>query len=96
MRVPMTAKQIQVTDVKIGDIVNYHGIRIKIDKVDTFTWDHLMGVKASGLVLNMEECLADRDARWLLSHRSDKDIECGRQSVQGTMLATTYIEQPET
>lgn len=92
MRNTRQTHQISADKVRIGHVVDYHGIRIAIDRIDVKATDYGPCYVASGLVLNMEACMADETARWLLGHRSAPLAASGRESVQGTSLASFYVE----
>lgn len=92
MRNTKKTRQISADEVHIGNVVVYHGIRIAIDRIDVKATDYGPCYVASGLVLNVADCMADARARWLLEHRSAPLVASGRESVQGTSLASFYVE----
>lgn len=92
MRNTKQTRQISADEVQIGNVIVYHGIRIAIDRIDVTPTEYGPCYVASGVVLNMADCMADETARWLLEHRSDAMRASGRESVQGTSLASFYVE----
>lgn len=92
MRNAKPTRAIPANEVQIGHVVVYHGIRIAIDRIDVKATDYGPCYVASGLVLNLDDAMQDTTARWLLQHRSDALTASGRESVQGTALASFYVE----
>ena len=85
-------KRVATTEVVVGNVVNYHGIRIAVDHIRVVATDYGPCHVASGLILNLDAALQDNTARWLLGHRSEALTASGRESVQGTALGMSYVE----
>ena len=93
--------RVPTTELKAGDVVHYHGIKISIDSVIAHAKEDIPGgvvVVASGPVVNADEVAQGEgylfaEARWLLDHRSDEEARAGRKSIKGSVMALWDVQR---